>query len=67
MDMTNKGMFSSNTDEWATPQDFFDNVNKEFNFEVDVCALPDNAKCKIFFPLKKMDCSKIGGGIQVYG
>ena len=43
------GMFSSKTDMWATPQDFFDKLNEEFGFEVDVCALPCNAKCKVFY------------------
>ncbi len=42
-------MFSSSTDLWATPQDFFDRLNTEFNFDVDVCATPDNAKCDIYF------------------
>lgn len=45
----NSGMFSSNTDLWETPQDFFDCLNKEFCFDLDVCALPENAKCKRFF------------------
>lgn len=42
-------MFSSKTDLWATPQDFFDSLNAEFNFNVDVCASPENAKCKTYF------------------
>ena len=42
-------MFSSNTDMWATPQDFFDVINKEFNFTVDVCATAENTKCSLFF------------------
>ena len=42
-------MFSSKTDMWATPQDFFDKLNYEFNFTVDVCAIPENAKCEKFF------------------
>ena len=42
-------MFSSATDMWATPQDFFDRLNVVFRFNVDVCALPDNAKCGEFF------------------
>lgn len=42
-------MFSSKTDMWATPQDFFDKLNEEFNFTVDVCAIPENAKCDKFF------------------
>lgn len=41
--------FSHNTDLWATPQDFFDDLNQEFHFETDVCALPDNAKCEKFY------------------
>lgn len=45
----NKGLFSSNTDLWATPQDFFDKLDAEFHFDLDVCALPDNAKCDRFF------------------
>lgn len=41
--------FSHKTDLWATPQDFFDDLNREFHFETDVCALPDNAKCEKFY------------------
>ena len=37
------------TDVWATPQDFFDRVNAVFKFDLDVCALPENAKCERFF------------------
>lgn len=42
-------MFSSKTDLWATPQDFFDKLHAVFKFDTDVCALPDNAKCARFF------------------
>ena len=42
-------MFSSKTDMWATPQDLFNELNAEFGFDVDVCALPENAKCKCYF------------------
>lgn len=42
-------MFSSSTDLWETPQEFFDCLNAEFNFDVDVCASPDNAKCNTYF------------------
>ena len=41
--------FSSKTDLWATPQDFFDALNKEFSFDVDVCATAENAKCQNYF------------------
>ena len=39
-------MFSSKTDEWETPQYFFDDINKEFYFDFDACASAENAKCK---------------------
>src|SRR5262245_1988437 len=42
-------MFTSLSDDWATPQDLFDELNTEFNFTLDVCALPDNAKCPTYY------------------
>lgn len=47
--MNNNVMFSSKTDVWATPQRFFDELDREFNFELDVCATPENAKCRRFY------------------
>ena len=41
--------FSSQTDLWETPQDFFDKLNDEFGFNLDVCATPQNAKVFRFF------------------
>lgn len=41
----NQGLYTSTTDLWETPQDFFDGLDTEFCFELDVCALPENAKC----------------------
>ena len=41
--------FSSATDLHATPQDFFDRLDAEFGFDLDVCASPENAKCTIYF------------------
>jgi len=35
--------------EWETPQDFFDNINKEFHFTLDVAANPENSKCTKYF------------------
>lgn len=37
-------MWSSKTGEWETPQDLFDELNKEFHFTLDVCATPENTK-----------------------
>ena len=43
------GVFSSNTDEWATPQDLFDALNEEFHFTLDVCADQTNHKVSRYF------------------
>ena len=42
-------MFSSKTEMWATPQQFFDELQLKYNFSLDVCAVAENAKCKKFF------------------
>lgn len=42
-------MFSSKTDLHATPLDFFAELDAEFSFETDVCALPENAKCANYY------------------
>ena len=38
-----------NTEEWGTPQYLFDALDREFGFDLDPCATPDNAKCARFF------------------
>ncbi len=42
-------MFSSNDMTWETPQWLFNKLDKEFNFTLDVCALPETAKCKNYY------------------
>ena len=47
--MINSGLMSSKTSEWATPQAFFDELNKDFKFTLDPCATAENAKCHRYF------------------
>lgn len=47
--LINAGMMTSNTDLWETPQEFFNKLDAEFCFDLDVCALPKNAKCRRFY------------------
>lgn len=42
-------MFSSATDMWETPQEFFDKLDQEFHFTLDVYAVPENAKCHAYY------------------
>ena len=43
--MNNELIFSSKTDLWSTPNDFFDKLNDEFHFTLDPCSTHENAKC----------------------
>jgi phage N-6-adenine-methyltransferase len=40
--------FSSKSNEWATPQWFFDQLDAEFHFTLDSCATAENTKCHKF-------------------
>lgn len=44
-------MFSSKSDEWATPQALFDQLHAEFDFEIDLAATIDNRKCEHWWSL----------------
>lgn len=41
--------FSSKTEEWETPQAFFEEIQAEFNLEIDVCATHENHKLSKFW------------------
>ena len=64
--MNNDLMFSSKTGEWATPQDFFDKLNNEFKFQLDVCADENNHKCARFFTKEQDGLLQEWGGARVW-
>jgi phage N-6-adenine-methyltransferase len=39
--------------EYETPADFFDVLNREFGFTLDVCSTAANAKCRRFFTVRE--------------
>lgn len=45
----NEGMMSSKRDDWETPQEFFDNINKHYGFVIDAAASAENAKTDVYF------------------
>lgn len=63
---TQKVMFSSAKDEWATPQDFYDGLNSKYNFTLDPCATAQNTKCPKFFTQQDDGLSQDWGGHNVY-
>ena len=59
-------MFSSKTDQWATPQDFFDILDREFSFTLDPCADETNHKCNRYFTQEIDGLSQDWGGETVF-
>lgn len=51
-------VFSSDSDEWETPQALFDELNKEFKFTLDAAASKTNRKCERY-------CSKENSGLKI--
>ncbi len=45
----NDGRWHSRGSDWATPHELFNELNKEFNFTLDVCASDWNKKCENYF------------------
>ena len=56
-------MFSSKSELWETPQEFFDELNREFGFQTDVCALRENAKCDTFYTPEQDGLSREWTGV----
>ncbi len=44
--------FSSKTDMWSTPNDFYAALHDEFKFQTDVCSTHENAKCLNHFTIE---------------
>lgn len=47
-DMMLGPIFSTRTDEWATPPEVFAKLDRRYRFTLDPCATPENAKCAIY-------------------
>lgn len=48
----NKVHYSSNSNEWATPQEFYDKLNAIHNFTLDPCCTKHTAKCNNYFTIE---------------
>lgn len=59
-------MFSSETDVWSTPIEFFNELDNEFNFTLDPCANHENAKCPVYFTKEQDGLKQNWGGFTVF-
>ena len=64
--MNTEVLFSSQTDQWATPQGFFDKLNEEFAFTLDPCADEFNHKCALYFTKEQDGLKQDWGGHTVF-
>lgn len=45
----NNALLSSKKMDWCTPQDFFEKLNREFNFVLDAAATAKTKKCTLYY------------------
>lgn len=64
--MVTKGWFTSTTDKWATPTDFFNLLDKEFHFDLDPCADETNHKCEKYFSVAEDGLKQNWNGYRVF-
>ena len=64
--MNTAAMFSNKSNEWATPQAFFEELNNEFHFTLDPCSTHENAKCVNHYTVEDDGLSKNWGGQTVF-
>lgn len=54
------------TDEWATPDKTYQDLDREFHFDLDPCASHDNHKCDLYYTAEDDGLSKNWGGYRVF-
>lgn len=59
-------MFSSNTNEWATPAKLFEDLDREFHFDLDPCSTNENAKCADHYTIEDDGLTKNWVGRNVF-
>lgn len=62
----NRILFSSKTEDWATPPGLFRQLNEEFDFNLDPCASLENHVCEKYFTKEDDGISKNWGGYNVF-
>ena len=58
--------FSSETNEWETPEELFSLLNNFFKFNLDAASTDENAKCERHFTIEDDGLSQDWGGNTVW-
>lgn len=64
--MINKALYSSEKDDWETPQEFYDRLDEEFGFTLDPASSDENHKCEKHFTKKEDGLLKSWQGETVF-
>ena len=64
--MLSTALFSSESENWATPIDLFKSLDYVFNFTLDPCSGADNFKCEKHYTIDDNGLSKDWGGEKVF-
>lgn len=64
--MKTEVLFSSKSDEWATPPEVFQELDREFHFDLDPCATAENHKCEKYYSREENGLLKDWGGSRVF-
>lgn len=64
--MIGQALYTSNSDEWSTPQEIYDSLNNEFGFNLDPCATSENHKCERYYTLSDDGLKRQWGGHRVF-
>lgn len=62
--MISDALKSSNSDEWSTPQDIYDQLDAEFHFTLDPAASEENHKTSEYFTREQDGLKCSWGGAQ---
>lgn len=63
--MNTKVMFSSNSNEWTTPDDLYQILDSEFHFTLDAASTDENAKCPRHFTAEDNGLEQNWGGKRI--
>lgn len=64
--MNNELFFSSKSDDWSTPPQFFRELDAELHFDLDVCATEENRKCLRYFSKEQDGLQQSWAGCRVF-
>lgn len=61
-----KVLFSSKRMDWETPQELFNELDREFHFTLDPCATDKTAKCSRYYTKEQDGLKQSWGGHTVF-